>query len=120
MIIADLKRAEAIAQAFSDECSKKIILCTNSGPRSIEEISEEAGIPMSTCYRRTRALIDSGFIRLERNSSVSYGREHDRYRSTFSNLAIRIENGSLIVEVDSPVSNHETLSLVAPALRVMK
>ncbi len=119
MIITDQTRAQAIVQTFSDENSKKIILCTNSGSRSIEEISEEAGIPMSTCYRKMRTLLDAGFIRLERSNSVPYGKEHDCYRSTFSNLAIRIENGSLIVEVDSQVLNQscEAPLLVTPTLR---
>jgi len=117
MIITDQARAQAIAQTFSDENSKKIILCTNLGSRSIEEISEEAGISVSTCYRRMRALIDAGFIRLERSRANNSGRERDCYRSTFSNLAIRIQNGSLTVEVDSHAINCGAPILVAPIMR---
>ena len=93
MIIKDQVRAQSIAQTFSDEYSKKIILSTNIGPVSIEEISESTGIPLSTCYRRIRTLTNAGFIRLEKSESRGDSREHDCYRSVFSKMAIRIEGG---------------------------
>ena len=116
MIIKDQVRAQSIAQTFSDEYSKKIILSTNIRPVSIEEISESTGIPMSTCYRRIRTLSDAGFIRLEKSESRGDSREHDCYRSVFSKMAIRIEGGGLTVEVDpeSPTDNLQLPLLVTP------
>ena len=119
-MITEQGRAQSIAQTFCDEYSKRVILCTNSGSKSIEEICEETGIPTSTCYRRIRALLDSGFLRLERTSSPDFTREHDRYRSTFLKLSMRFENGCLTVEVDQqtlPPASADSLLVATPAIR---
>jgi hypothetical protein len=105
MIISDKGTAQSFADAFSDECSRKIIVSTNLRPKSIEEISEEQLIPLSTCYRRVISLVECGIMKaIDPNESGDRkwrNKRHECYMTSFSNMTIRIEKDSLVVEIDA-------------------
>lgn len=84
-----------IAEAISDEFSRMILNSSALQGRTVEEICDEQGIPQSTCYRRIRRLSDEGVMVVERTVVASTGRKYAIYRSTFTRLDVRLENGVL-------------------------
>lgn len=85
--------AEVMAEAISDEMSRAILSSTVVRGKTVEEICYEQRIPQSSCYRRMRRLIDEGAMVVERMVVASTGRKYAIYRSAFSRLDIRLENG---------------------------
>src|SRR5712692_6336803 len=73
MLLTKPETIHALTQALSDEYSMKIILSTIPEEKSVEDLSKENDIPLSTCYRRVHecgsvALCESTFIAtFERN-----------------------------------------------------
>ncbi len=84
---------EVVAKAMSDEFCRRILSCSVLQGKTVDEISEEEGIPQSTCYRRIRHLVDEGAMVIERIVVASTGRKYAIYRSSFSRLDVRLENG---------------------------
>jgi transposase-like protein len=85
--------AAVVAEAISDEFSRTILSSSVSQGKTVVEISNEEGIPQSTCYKRIRHLVDEGAMVVERIVVASTGRKYSVYRSAFSRLEVRLEDG---------------------------
>ena len=75
--------AAQTVNALSDEFSKRILLSTVAEGKTIQEISVEQAVPLSTCYRRARELVEEGLLVVERLVLNSEGKRHAVYRSSF-------------------------------------
>ena len=69
-LVQEVERKDAVLLAMSDEYMLKILCSIMSEAKSVEKISSENGIPLSTCYRRIRRA--SCF-------QVSQNRAHDNH-----------------------------------------
>ena len=96
---------EVIAEAVSDEFSRRIMSSSVARGMTVDEICDEEGIPQSTCYRRIRQLVDEGAMVVERIVLTTSGKRYAVYRSTFSRLDVKLENGVM--------SAHATLNPAA-------
>jgi len=83
--------SKAILAALGDDFSDKILSCTNEHARTVEEISSHEGIPLSTCYRRIRDLVDSGLLLIEKIVITSSGRRFAEYRSSFASFSVSFD-----------------------------
>jgi len=83
--------SKAILAALGDDFSDKILSCTNEKARTVEEISSLEGIPLSTCYRRIRHLVDSGLLLIERIVITNSGRRFAEYRSSFASFQVSFD-----------------------------
>lgn len=86
-----------IIQAVSDEYSRKIILATSEKPKSVEELSAENGIPLSTCYRRVHELVDGGIMLIDKITITPEGKKFETFRSAFKSIQISFEKEGLVV-----------------------
>jgi DNA-binding Lrp family transcriptional regulator len=75
--------AKHIASAMSDELSRRILFSALSAGRSAKEISVEQAVPLSSCYRRIRELVDQGLLLVERIIVTAGGKRYALYRSSF-------------------------------------
>src|SRR5438128_2339580 len=64
--VTNPKTMEGLVQLLSDEYSRKIAMSAVSKAKSVEELSQEDNVPLSTCYRRVHELVDSGIMIIER------------------------------------------------------
>ncbi|WP_435349045.1 helix-turn-helix domain-containing protein [Haloarchaeobius sp. HRN-SO-5] len=64
------------------------ILCAAQTPASAQELSEEMGIPIATCYRRIEELVDVGLLKCEGRQLSGEGRRTNVYRRTLDELAV--------------------------------
>lgn len=89
--------AAAIMRAVSDEPSRTILTSIISSGKSIEEITTENGVPVSTTYRRVHELCKKGLIIVERVKVTKNGKRRSIYRSVFRGARIDVENGRVQV-----------------------
>ena len=98
-VVYSLRSSSAILSALGDESSRKILTSAIARGKTVEEISAEQNLPLSTCYRRTRALLAEGLMILERSVVTPAGKRYAVYRTSFSQTAISFVNGEIAVEV---------------------
>ena len=84
---------------MSDHYMRKILAATMVEDKSIEEISKEKMIPVSTCYRRVHELVGLRLLRIERTVITETGKKYETYMSAFTDAKIRMTSGDLAVEV---------------------
>jgi hypothetical protein len=108
MWINEVEKVRSIVNALSDEYSRKIISATIPMAKSPEEISDEQGIPVSTCYRRIHDLLTLSIINVSK-IDLSNGKKSVLYKSAYKNILVKFESDELAVELvpntNSPVDN---------------
>lgn len=102
MELTDPTRVQAILQVLSDEYSRKILLSAISTSKSVEELSRQNDIPLSTCYRRVHELLGNGMLIMDRIVVTPDGKRYEMLRSSYKDFSIAFENG--IVKVDVVVN----------------
>lgn len=111
--------AKSVLAALGDEFSERIVISVVDHSRTAEEISALEGIPLSTCYRRIRELVDSGMLLVERIVITKSGRRFALYRSCFSSFQISFGSNGVDVraelnqEVADKVRNRQLLNSFA-------
>jgi len=97
--VSSLGLSSAILSALGDESSRRILTSAIARGKTVEEISAEQNLPLSTCYRRMRNLLGEGLIILERTVVTPAGKRYAVYRTSFSKAAIRFNGGEIALEV---------------------
>src|SRR5271167_718208 len=94
-----LRLSGAILSALGDESSRKILTSAIPSGKTVEEISAEQNLPLSTCYRRVRNLLGGGLMILERTVVTPAGKRYAVYRTSFSKASISFDGGKVAVEL---------------------
>lgn len=97
MEITDKATAQALVQALSDEYARKILLSAISAAKSVEDLSKENDIPLSTCYRRVHELIDARILLVERIIVTQEGKRYEMVRSAYRTVQVDLEDGTMKV-----------------------
>jgi len=95
----DFGLSGAILSALGDESSRKILSSAIASGKTVEEISAEQNLPLSTCYRRMRNLLSGGLMILERTVVTPTGKRYAVYRTSFSRASISYNGGEISVEL---------------------
>lgn len=98
MEITDSARIQAIVSSLSDEYSRKILLSAIPGAKSVEDLSKENDIPLSTCYRRVHELLDSQILIVEKIIVTPDGKKYELIRSAYRSVTVNFENGAIKVD----------------------
>jgi DNA-binding Lrp family transcriptional regulator len=96
--IADPARVQALVQGLADEYSRKIILSAIPSAKSVEDMSRENDIPLSTCYRRVHELLDAQILLVERIIVTPDGKKYELLRSAFRSVNVSFDGGVMRVE----------------------
>ncbi|MDY6780594.1 MAG: winged helix-turn-helix domain-containing protein [Halobacteria archaeon] len=84
-------------ELLGDTYSCDILKETSKRPLPIKEISEEAGVPLTTTYRRVEDLVDAGLLR--RKTDFSEGGKHrDVYTTDLRAVEVKFDEGE--IEID--------------------
>jgi len=97
--VQSVRLSSAILTALGDESSRRILASAIASGKTVEEISAEQNLPLSTCYRRVRSLLGEGLMILERTVVTHAGKRYAIYRTSFSKAAIRFNGGEIALEV---------------------
>ena len=98
MEISEPSRIQALVQGLADEYSRKIILSAIPKAKSVEDMSRENDIPLSTCYRRVHELLDSQILVVERIIVTPEGKKYELLRSAYRAVNVSFDGGVLKVD----------------------
>jgi DNA-binding Lrp family transcriptional regulator len=102
LLIDDPSRVQALVQGLADEYSRKILLSAIPTAKSVEDLSRENDIPLSTCYRRVRELLDSQMLVIEKIIITTDGKKYELLRSAYRAITVSFDGG--IMKVDAIVN----------------
>lgn len=97
MEITNAETAQALVQALGDEYARKIILSAIPAAKSVEDLSRENNIPLSTCYRRVHELLDARVLLTEKIIVTNEGKRYELVRSAYRTVQADLENGVMKV-----------------------
>lgn len=92
--------AKHTVSAISDEISSRILVAAISRAKTAQEISIEQALPLSSCYRRIRELVDNGLLVVERIIINGDGKRYMLYRSSFRTVEMVADFGETSVSVE--------------------
>jgi predicted transcriptional regulator len=75
-------------------------------PKSVEEISKDSRIPLSTCYEKVTELLGRGMLKRERIIITREGKKHSLYRATIR--AVYVEFGPAGLKLATVANKEET------------
>jgi DNA-binding Lrp family transcriptional regulator len=96
--ITDPSRVQALVQGLADEYSRKILLSAIPKAKSVEDMSRENDIPLSTAYRRVHELLDAQIIVVERIIVTPDGKKYELLRSAYRSITVSFDGGEMRVE----------------------
>lgn len=99
MEITDPARVHALVQGLADEYSRKIILSGIPKSKSVEDLSRENDIPLSTCYRRVHELLAAQILVVERIIVTPEGKKYELLRSAYRAVSVSFDGGVMKVNV---------------------
>ena len=120
MEITDPARVQALVQGLADEYSRKIILSAIPASKSVEDMSRENDIPLSTCYRRVHELLDAQILVVEKIIVTPDGKKYELLRSAYRSVSVSFESGLMKMEVVINEDVAEKLRRLWMEMRVAK
>ncbi len=120
MEITDPMRIQSLVQGLADEYSRKILLSAIPAAKSVEDMSRENDIPLSTCYRRVHELLDAQILVVEKIIVTPDGKKYELLRSAYRAVSVSFESG--VMKVDATVNEDvaEKLRRLWMSMRVPK
>jgi len=116
VLVTDSAKSLDVVKALADEYSRKILLSIIFNSLSVDEISNELHIPISTCYRRMHDLEINGLVRKDKIILQNDGKKVISYISIFKNATINFDSENLVVEVGlNRILSQDSL-ILAPAI----
>ena len=99
--------ARSVVSALADEFSRRIVSSTVDEGKTVQEISLEQAVPLSTCYRRASDLAEKGLLMVERIVVTGEGKRYAVYRSSFKSVQItsNLEITSATAELNPDVAD---------------
>ena len=88
-----------VLNAISDEYTRRILTSTTEAAKSIDAISQENGIPISTCYRRVHELVRDRLLRIEQTTITPDGKRYQTFRSVFNTMNVTLCCGEVVVDL---------------------
>ena len=90
--------SEELLQALGNKYSADILEATDE-PRSAQELSDELGIPIATCYRRIDELTEHNLLDLHDNILSDDRRRIKVYRRNVDAVRVQFDE-TLTVDID--------------------
>ena len=100
MIVESQRAKKAILAALADEEMTKILDSVMYHSKSIADITRENNIAHTTCYRKTKWLINEGLVSVDKIVITPEGKKFSLYRSVFKSINAKYEINNVIVEAE--------------------
>ncbi len=96
--IYDEQRKSKILEMISDEYCRKILSIAKKEPKSVNEISEETKIPISTIYRRVQMLHEGKLMRISGTINEN-GKKTFLYKSKIKSVSTFFNGDFIEIEI---------------------
>ena len=100
MIVQGKRAKKAILTALADEEMTKILDSVMYNSKSIVDISREQNIPHTTCYRKTKWLLNEGLIIVDKIVITPEGKKYCLYHSVLKSISVKYESNNVIIEAE--------------------
>jgi hypothetical protein len=100
MIVESQRAKKAILAALADEEMTKILDSVTYYSKSIADITRENNIAHTTCYRKTKWLINEGLVSVDKIVITPEGKKFSLYFSVFKSINVKYESNNVIVEAE--------------------
>lgn len=101
--IMDDERKQMILQVIADKYCKNILRSTLNNPKSVNQISHDEKIPISTVYRRVQTLFDSKLLIIS-GSINEDGKKLFLYKSRVKSISVKCNLEEAIIEIEPNIS----------------
>jgi hypothetical protein len=91
---------KAILAALADEEMTKILDSVMYHSKSIVDITKENNIPHTTCYRKTKWLLNEGLVIVDKIIITPEGKKFSLYHSVLKSINVKYESNNVIVEAE--------------------
>lgn len=98
--VLDQRLARSVMTALSDDFSRRIISSVVAEGKTVQQISSEQSVPLSTCYRRSRQLVKEGVLYVEKIVLSGEGKRYAVYRSSLKRVDVSSNFLSLTVRAE--------------------
>lgn len=85
-----LIRDETLVSLLLSSVARSILVSMMSRAKSVEDISRDIGIPISTCYEKVRELLDYGILRREGILITRAGMRCALYRAAAKSFHVKV------------------------------
>ena len=96
--IEETEKQDNLLDILSDKYCREIIESITNKPKSVIEITDETGIPMSTVYRRIQTLHDNNLLRTS-GTITEDGKKLFLYKSKVKGIQCNFKDGEVEVEI---------------------
>jgi DNA-binding IclR family transcriptional regulator len=100
MIVESQRAKKALLAALADEEMIKILDSVMYHSKSIADITRENNIAHTTCYRKTKWLINEGLVSVHKIVITPEGKKFSLYFSVFKSINVKYESNNVIVEAE--------------------
>ena len=100
MLVQSQRTKKAILSALADEEMTSILNSIMDNSKSIADITRENNIAHTTCYRKTKWLINEGLVRIDKIVITPEGKKFSLYYSVFKSVNVKYESNNVIVEAE--------------------
>ncbi len=91
---------------LDDEYARSILAATSQQPMTATELSEQCEMSLSTVYRRTDTLEETGLLETQTELDTQ-GNHRDRYRARLQRLTVELDDGAYEVTLTTESLTHE-------------
>ena len=100
MIVQSQSAKKAILTALADEEMMKILDSVMYHSKSIVDISREKDIPNTTCYRKTKWLLNEGLLIVDKIIITPEGKKFSLYHAVLKSINVKYESNNTIIEAE--------------------
>jgi predicted ArsR family transcriptional regulator len=93
-------REKDVSRLLTDEYAERILVATQSNPRSVQEISDKYDIPIAACYRKIHELEEAGFLNVAEIVTTPKGKTMKLYRSLLKSAMLVYQEGIFKVKFE--------------------
>ena len=100
MIVQSQRAKRAILSALADEEMNKILDSVMYNSKPIVEVAREKNIPHTTCYRKTKWLLNEGLVIVDKIVITPEGKKFSLYHSVLKSIRVKYESNNIIIEAE--------------------
>jgi predicted ArsR family transcriptional regulator len=93
-------REKDVSRLLTDEYAERILVATQSTPRSVQAISDKYDIPIAACYRKIHELEEAGFLNVAEIVTTPKGKTMKLYRSLLKSAMLVYQEGIFKVKFE--------------------
>jgi DNA-binding transcriptional ArsR family regulator len=86
-------RDEQLMDSLGDPVIRRVLVETHHRPRSVQELFQATGVPLTTLYRKLHEMTELELVGIERSAITPDGKRVEFYRSRLEEVQVELKEG---------------------------